>query len=259
MVRSFVVLCTVLLASAALVACQEAKEREAPVGGGGGNTAGASGGTGGSAAGGSGGSSTGGGGGSSVGGSGGGGATGTGGAAGRGGGGAGGASGGAGGSAGSAGAGGRAGTGGAGGAGGQGTDAGTGGTGGRGDAAVGPGGTDGAAPGAATWTAVFDLLKAKCTGCHTTTHPALPMDAANSARTYMNLTTRDIESENPPCESFEAQYPLLVSPGSPDKSWLYVKVSMTPPCGVRMPRNAPPLSDAEIALIRDWIMGGARQ
>ena len=50
----------------------------------------------------------------------------------------------------------------------------------------------------------------------------------------------------------------LVVPGDPDSSLLFLKISSdTPPVGARMPRSAPPLSQLEIDLIRDWIDEGA--
>lgn len=65
---------------------------------------------------------------------------------------------------------------------------------------------------------------------------------------------------------------LLVAPGDPDRSYLVIKVEgsmrrqlptecMTSPgrnpCGAQMPQLAAPLSQAERALIRNWILGGA--
>jgi hypothetical protein len=51
---------------------------------------------------------------------------------------------------------------------------------------------------------------------------------------------------------------LRVDPGHPENSFLLVKLEGPPPDqGSRMPLTGSPLSDAEIALIRDWIAGGA--
>lgn len=51
---------------------------------------------------------------------------------------------------------------------------------------------------------------------------------------------------------------VRVVPGDPDKSLLYLKVSMpAPPCGERMPLNAAPLDASQIALLRAWIEAGA--
>jgi hypothetical protein len=55
-----------------------------------------------------------------------------------------------------------------------------------------------------------------------------------------------------------------VVPGQPEQSYLYRKVVDASPCdGERMPHRGmlgtvPPLPDAEIATLRDWIAGGAR-
>jgi mono/diheme cytochrome c family protein len=49
----------------------------------------------------------------------------------------------------------------------------------------------------------------------------------------------------------------IVVEGRPCASVLWQKVGAVPPFGVRMPKDAPPLADAEIALIHDWIAEGA--
>lgn len=49
----------------------------------------------------------------------------------------------------------------------------------------------------------------------------------------------------------------IVVDGQPCASVLWQKVSPAPPFGVRMPKDDPPLTDAEIALIHDWIAEGA--
>ncbi|WP_437681274.1 hypothetical protein [Sorangium sp. So ce131] len=48
----------------------------------------------------------------------------------------------------------------------------------------------------------------------------------------------------------------LLVPGNPDASAIYTKLLATPPaqCGERMPRGQMPLSDADIACVREWIM-----
>lgn len=54
---------------------------------------------------------------------------------------------------------------------------------------------------------------------------------------------------------------LRVKPGDPDNSYFYRKLlPCSPPnCGgSRMPRNLPPLSTAQLDLIRNWILGGAQ-
>jgi hypothetical protein len=49
----------------------------------------------------------------------------------------------------------------------------------------------------------------------------------------------------------------IIKPCKPCDSILIQKLSPTPPFGVQMPKLAPPLSDDEITLIRDWIAEGA--
>jgi hypothetical protein len=45
--------------------------------------------------------------------------------------------------------------------------------------------------------------------------------------------------------------------GNPDASFLVLKLRGTQTVGVRMPIDAPPLSDGEIQLIVDWVKSGA--
>ncbi|HEX8170190.1 MAG TPA: hypothetical protein VF824_06600 [Thermoanaerobaculia bacterium] len=48
-----------------------------------------------------------------------------------------------------------------------------------------------------------------------------------------------------------------VQPGDPANSYLYRKITGAGITGDRMPQGLPPLSDAQIALVRDWIRRGA--
>ena len=48
-----------------------------------------------------------------------------------------------------------------------------------------------------------------------------------------------------------------VAPGDPSNSYLYRKIIGSGITGDRMPQGQPPLSDAQIALVRDWIRRGA--
>lgn len=50
---------------------------------------------------------------------------------------------------------------------------------------------------------------------------------------------------------------LRVAPGNPDNSYLYRKITGAGITGDRMPQGRPPLSDAQIRLVRDWIRRGA--
>lgn len=48
-----------------------------------------------------------------------------------------------------------------------------------------------------------------------------------------------------------------IEPLDPANSYLYRKITGSGITGDRMPQNKPPLSDAQIKLIRDWIRRGA--
>jgi hypothetical protein len=48
-----------------------------------------------------------------------------------------------------------------------------------------------------------------------------------------------------------------VAPGDPFNSYLFRKITGAGITGDRMPLGQPPLSDAKIALVRDWIRRGA--
>lgn len=49
----------------------------------------------------------------------------------------------------------------------------------------------------------------------------------------------------------------IVVDGQPCSSVLWQKIGPAPPFGARMPRNDPPLAEADRALIHDWIAEGA--
>ena len=57
--------------------------------------------------------------------------------------------------------------------------------------------------------------------------------------------------------SVEMPQLMRVAPGDPANSYLYRKITGTGITGDRMPQTLPPLSDAQIKLIRDWIRRGA--
>ncbi|MBD3298812.1 MAG: hypothetical protein GF341_09175 [candidate division Zixibacteria bacterium] len=95
---------------------------------------------------------------------------------------------------------------------------------------------------------VQPILTANCTNsaCHDATDPqeGLNLEAGSA---YGNLV--DVNSS-------QNSSLKRVDPGNPDDSYLVRKLEGTAP-GFRMPRNQPPLSDAQIQLIRDWIEQGA--
>lgn len=57
--------------------------------------------------------------------------------------------------------------------------------------------------------------------------------------------------------SVEMPQLMRVAPGDPASSYLYRKITGSGITGERMPLQQPPLSDAQIKLIRDWIRRGA--
>ncbi len=109
------------------------------------------------------------------------------------------------------------------------------------------GGGGGTAP---HWsTDVYPILAAGCAGaaCHVggASAPRLGMTAASA---YMAVTTgRGL------CAATST---ALVTPGMPDASLLYRKVSGST-CGTRMPLGRPALSAAEQQTISAWIAAGA--
>jgi hypothetical protein len=50
---------------------------------------------------------------------------------------------------------------------------------------------------------------------------------------------------------------LRIQPNDPANSYLYRKITGAGITGDRMPRGGPPLSEAQLSLVRDWIRRGA--
>jgi hypothetical protein len=100
--------------------------------------------------------------------------------------------------------------------------------------------------------AVQPIFTAHCAlpGCHSgpTPEEGLDLGAGRSYARLVNVTSRE-------CGQFKR-----VLPGQPGASYLVFKIDGPPqPCfdGVRMPKNALPLSAADRDTIRTWIMQGA--
>ncbi len=91
------------------------------------------------------------------------------------------------------------------------------------------------------------IFSGKCIGCHNTaTAPqGLVLDSANSYAHLVNVASKEVPSLK------------RVKPGDPDNSYLVQKVEGTAAVGERMPLGRPPLTAAQIALIRRWISEGA--
>ncbi|MGN6186628.1 MAG: c-type cytochrome [Thermoanaerobaculia bacterium] len=84
-------------------------------------------------------------------------------------------------------------------------------------------------------------------GCHDPIgqSSSLVMQASVS---YSNLVNRP---------SVEMPSLMRVAPNDPSNSYLYRKVTGAGITGDRMPLSKPPLTDAQLKLIRDWIRRGA--
>jgi hypothetical protein len=95
--------------------------------------------------------------------------------------------------------------------------------------------------------AIFDR---SCVGCHGQTNPAMGLDlsAANARANTVNKP------------SVEAPSMQLISPGFPDRSYLFCKVNPDATCrnsSPVMPSGGAPLSAEEISAIQSWILAGA--
>lgn len=96
------------------------------------------------------------------------------------------------------------------------------------------------------------IFTVNCAGCHS---PGGAADLAGIRLTLTNDVSYDLLVNQ---QSVQDPSFTFVVPGEAESSLLLLKVSSDdPPIGDRMPRFAPPLTAAEIALIRDWINQGA--
>jgi hypothetical protein len=118
---------------------------------------------------------------------------------------------------------------------------------GSGDGFVGSGG------GSGPLVASFDSIQANvfeplCSHCHAGANaPAgLRLDAANSYAMLVGVA------------SVERPNLQRVAPGDPAQSYLIHKLEGTQAIGERMPAGLPPLPQADIAVIRQWIADGAQ-
>lgn len=84
-------------------------------------------------------------------------------------------------------------------------------------------------------------------GCHAAIgqQSELLLTAGNA---YANIVNR-ASVENPSLNR--------ITPNDPTSSYLYRKITGAGITGDRMPQGAPPLADAQIRLVRDWIRRGA--
>ena len=102
-------------------------------------------------------------------------------------------------------------------------------------------------------TATFDSIQQNvftpiCTQCHIGAGAplGLRLDEASSYAMLVNTPSAEVASL------------LRVKPGNPDASYLIQKLQGTAAVGSRMPLNNPPLPQATIDVIRQWITDGAQ-
>ncbi len=94
-----------------------------------------------------------------------------------------------------------------------------------------------------------NILVPNCavSGCHlgAGAPQGLRLDDANSYGLLVGVASSEVSSI------------LRVAPGDPDNSYLIQKLEGTASVGAQMPLNAPPIEQASIDVIRQWIMDGA--
>ena len=118
-----------------------------------------------------------------------------------------------------------------------------------------------------TWSGIYDMMQAKCSGCHGGASPSGNLDLSGSSSAVYNALVNQVPT-NP---AAVAKGNLLVDPGYPEKSFLLRKCA-TPGWdswpeytldvaeGNTMPTSPQPtLADAEIEMIRQWILFGASE
>jgi Ca2+-binding RTX toxin-like protein len=91
------------------------------------------------------------------------------------------------------------------------------------------------------------IFNDNCTRCHSGSGAprGLRLDAANSYANLVNVASSEVPSLK------------RIKPGDDDNSYLVHKIEGTQTVGGRMPLNSTPLSAANIALIRRWVVEGA--
>lgn len=102
----------------------------------------------------------------------------------------------------------------------------------------------------ATFTRVqAEVFTPSCTfvGCHDAIGQSSGL-VLTPATAYANIVSRP---------STEMPQLARVQPGDPANSYLYRKITGAGITGDRMPLSRPPLDDAKIKLVRDWIRRGA--
>jgi hypothetical protein len=91
--------------------------------------------------------------------------------------------------------------------------------------------------------AIFDRA---CVGCHSGSVPQGGLDLSANG-----LLGRVVNQHSTQCSTTTK---VLVAPGDPDHSFLIETVAdPMPTCAIRMPQIGGPLSETDIATLRDWI------
>ena len=105
---------------------------------------------------------------------------------------------------------------------------------------------------APAWTDVFPLLESHCGGCHESDYFGHFVVVGDAAATHALLL------EAPPIQGAGLRY---VVPRDLTASLLVEKIGDDPTLGEPMPpegsRDVTPLTTEEVALIEDWVRGGA--
>jgi hypothetical protein len=102
----------------------------------------------------------------------------------------------------------------------------------------------------ATFTRVqTEIFTPTCTniGCHDAIGQSSGM-VLTAGNAYGNIVNRN---------SVEMPALARIAPNDPANSYLYRKITGAGITGDRMPLSKPPLNDAQIKLVRDWIRRGA--
>ncbi len=115
-------------------------------------------------------------------------------------------------------------------------------------------------PPAATLTQIYPLIfppttKAQCNQCHS--NPANDVGngklsmGADQAAAYASLVGKASASSK--CGGKP-----LVTPGDPENSLFYQKMTANPPCGGHMPLGGDPLTAEQLDMVHSWIAAGAK-
>lgn len=104
--------------------------------------------------------------------------------------------------------------------------------------------------------AVYPIIQSNCTDHHAGNSPSGGLDLSSESTAFQNLTTGSSSAQyEPGCNEH------YVVSGNAGSSLLYQKVvggnSLPSACGAQMPKGGTPLSAGDVAIIQDWIQGGA--